>query len=405
MMVDLPSGAEAMRKLINPIALEEFLHRYWQREVLVVRRDTPGYFDELLTLRDIDELLSSVPIPTARVNLGRDAVGIPATAYTAYGDQGDGMYIRPADVLRLHRQGNTIILRTMHLFMPPLGRLCAAAEAFFHCKAQANIYITPAGTQSSYPHWDAHDIFVIQVAGSKRWRLHAAPISQPLYTYQFNRDRHDIGPQIDEFTLQAGDVAYLPRGVAHDPLATDYSVHIALGVLVSTWADVFASMFESIALSDPACRGILPVRHGQHAFDMERCGMEFSAVAAKFLDVANMRAAISRMSEEFMRTRRPDTRNFLTQFALGSTVTASSIVELPPDTLAVIEPRGDSYHVMFNGVELRIDVGLGPALEFIQRKRRVSVCEIPAASDAHRIALAQKLVDEGALRLCVEETH
>jgi hypothetical protein len=52
-----------------------------------------------------------------------------------------------------------------------------------------------------------------------------------------------------------------------------------------------------------------------------------------------------------------------------------------------------------------VSASLAPALEFIRRKRRVLVSEIPAESDAHRVALAQKLVDEGALRLCEKMAH
>jgi len=399
MKVDLFSATDVIEKLISPISLDEFVNCYWQRQYLVVNRSDPHYFDDILTIKDVDELLSKHPVPAARVNLGRDAVGIPPATYTSYGDQGDGTFIKPAEVLRLHKQGNTIILRTMHLFMHELGRLCQAAEAFFHCRAQANIYITPADTQSSFPHWDAHDIFVIQVAGTKCWHLHSSPLEQPLYTYQFNRDRHEIGPQIGEFTLSAGDIAYVPRGMAHNPLATEYSVHVALGVLVKTWADVFASMFESKTLSDPDCRAILPVLHGQSSFDLDKCAAEFPALAQKFLDPASMRAAILRLSEELLGSIRSDTLHMLTQFALGCSVTLSSVVELPAPGRALIEPRGDSVRVIFNGVELHVEAGLVPALELIREKRRMPVSEIPGESDVHRVALAQKLVDAGALRL------
>src|SRR5262249_28075015 len=153
-------------RLIQPCALDDFLDRYWQKQPLVVNRAEPVYNTDILTLDDIDQLFSTTAIPVSQVDLGKSAVGVPKAAY------GDGMDIRPLDVLRLHKQGNTIILRAMHLWLRKLRTLCEAAEAVFHCAAQANVYMTPEGTRSSYPHWDAHDIFVIQVAGSKRWILH-----------------------------------------------------------------------------------------------------------------------------------------------------------------------------------------------------------------------------------------
>lgn len=400
MMADPSSGKEVVARLIHPLPLEDFIHRHWQSQLLVINRESPEYFHDILTIENIDELLSTRPIPAIRVHLGKDAVGVPADAYIARGDQGDGTYVRPSDVLRLHKQGNTIILRTMHLFLEKLGTLCEATEAFFHCSAQANIYVTPENTQSSYPHWDAHDIFVLQIAGTKRWRLHASEVQQPLYTYRFDPARHEVGPQVDEFTLHAGDIAYLPRGMAHNPVAEGYSVHIALGVLVKTWADVFAEMFESVVLNDPECRRVIPVLHGRHGFDVEQCLAEFPAIAEKFLAVPKMHAALERLSHQFLRTRRSDTRHMLTQFANKTPVVLSTIVELPAHTFAVVERRGGNCRVVFNGLELVVDEGLQPALEYIRLHRRVCVSEIPSKSDAHRVALAQRLVDEGALRVC-----
>lgn len=402
MISNLPAGASAVQKLLHPLPLETFLDEYWQRRHIVINRGDAHHFDDVLTLDDLDTLITTTPLPVARVNMGRDAAGIPPERYTAFGDQGDGMYINPADVMRLHRQGNTIILRTMHLFLHRLGELCRSAESLFHCNAQANVYITPAGTQSSFPHWDAHDIFVIQIAGSKVWRLHEAPMQQPLYTYQFNRDRHPIGEQTGEFTLHAGDIAYVPRGLAHDPVATEYSVHIALGVLVRTWADVFAAMFETVMQNDSACRAALPVIHGA-GFDVGQCAAQFAPLAEKFLDPAIMRTALAGLSEEFLRTRRGGTRGMLTQFAAGTAVTLASTIEIPDDAPAVLQPHNGTCRVLFNGAELQTDAALLPALEFIQRNRRVRVDSIPAGSDSHRLALAEHLLAQGALRLCGTE--
>jgi ribosomal protein L16 Arg81 hydroxylase len=399
MIHTLPAGADAVQKLLFPIKLQTFFDEYWQRRPLVINRADAHYFDPLLTVDDLDTLIATTPLPVARVNMGADAVGIPPERYTAFGDQGDGMYINPADVMRLHRQGNTIILRTMHLFMHSLAAFCRDIETFFQCNAQANIYMTPAGTQSSFPHWDAHDIFVIQIAGSKVWRLHEAPMQQPLYTYQFNRERHPIGEQTGEFTLHAGDIAYVPRGLAHDPVATGYSVHIALGVLVRTWADVFAAMFESVIKNDIACRAALPVNHGC-GFDVEACATQFPALAAKFLDPTAMRAALAGLSDEFLGRRRGDTRGMLTHFASGAAVTLASIVEIPENAPAIIQSRNGNCRALFNGVELQADVSVLPALVFIRQRRRVRVDSIPAESDAERIALVEHLLIQGALRLC-----
>src|SRR6476620_288341 len=105
--LDQSSGIAVMERLLNPVSLGDFLDRYWQKEVLVVNREEPHYYDDILTVQDIDALLDTTAIPLTQVNLGRDAVGVSSAAY------GNGSYIQPAEVLRLHKEGKTISMRAM----------------------------------------------------------------------------------------------------------------------------------------------------------------------------------------------------------------------------------------------------------------------------------------------------
>jgi ribosomal protein L16 Arg81 hydroxylase len=297
---------DILSALVAPAGTAGFLAEYWQRRHLLVRRDTPDYFDELLKLDDIDALLADIAIPASNVNLGQNAVGLPPAAYQT------GGFVSAGEVLRHHRAGNTIILRAMHLWLPRLRALCEAMQEVFLCEAQANIYLTPANTQSSYPHWDAHDIFVIQVAGRKRWILHENALKLPLYTYEFDQQRHPIGDPIDEFELAAGDLAYVPRGVAHNPKAEDYSVHIALGVKVKTWADVLAVVYERLVTADPSYREALPIAFGDGAYDRNVCARQFPEIAGAFADARRLEEALSVLHEAFAAGRRPSTRGILT---------------------------------------------------------------------------------------------
>ena len=390
------SGLEAFSKLIHPVTVDQFIGSYWQQNVLVVNRDSPRFYDDLLTIDALDALLTSTALPGAQVNLGKDAVGIAKEDYVT------GGYVNPRALLRLHKRGNTIILRSMHLWLETLQKLCSAMESFFHCDAQANIYMTPARTQSSYPHWDAHDIFVIQLAGSKRWRLHSAPLKKPLYTYEFNPDRHEIGPETGEFTLHAGDIAYVPRGVAHNPEATEYAVHISLGVLVKTWADVFAAMYENIVRDNPEYRAALPVLYGRHQFDRDRCASELEQLASAFGDRAILSTVLARLTDTFLTTRTPDMRHAFSQVAEGCPITPSTCVEVISSTPILIEEHGDDCRAIINGLELRVSGSMLDAMKYVAHRSRLRVSELPGESDARRVALAERLVDEGMLRVCRE---
>jgi hypothetical protein len=118
-----------------------------------------------------------------------------------------------------------------------------------------------------------------------------------------------------------------------------------------------------------------------------------------------MRAALAGLSEEFLRARRGDARGMLRQFAAGKPVTLDSWVQIPEEAPAVLQLHDGKCRVFFNGTELSVDISLLPALEFIQCYRRVRVGSIPAASDAHRLALAEQLIAQGAVGLCADTAH
>ena len=44
---------------------------------------------------------------------------------------------------------------------------------------QINAYITPPQNQGFAPHYDVHDVFVLQVAGRKRWTIHEPVVERP----------------------------------------------------------------------------------------------------------------------------------------------------------------------------------------------------------------------------------
>ena len=43
-----------------------------------------------------------------------------------------------------------------------------------------NVYLTPPSSQGFTAHYDAHDVFILQIAGSKHWRLYDAPLRLPM---------------------------------------------------------------------------------------------------------------------------------------------------------------------------------------------------------------------------------
>src|SRR5215475_9394527 len=47
--------------LIAPMTRKEFSENYFQRKTLLIQRNAPGFYDDLFTLKDFDQAVSSGP--------------------------------------------------------------------------------------------------------------------------------------------------------------------------------------------------------------------------------------------------------------------------------------------------------------------------------------------------------
>jgi hypothetical protein len=133
---------------------------------------------------------------------------------------------------------------------------------------QANAYITPPQNRGFDDHYDVHDVFVLQIEGTKRWIIHEPVLPDPLRDQVWTDRRADVAdaakgePYIDT-VLEPGDVLYLPRGWLHAAQAQgEVSIHLTLGI--HSWtryalAEQLAQDALALLRDDPEMRRTLPL--------------------------------------------------------------------------------------------------------------------------------------------------
>lgn len=170
--------------------------------------------------------------------------------------------VRPNRVVELHRQGATLVLQGLQLTDPHLGRFANNLALALDHPVQVNAYLTPRAATGLELHFDFHDVFVVQLAGRKRWRVWRPlvrttdPVRRgprlPMPTFE------ELGPPALDLTLTAGDCLYLPRGFPHAAEAVDAaSSHLTVGVMAVTWQKVLTAAVDA-ALAEPGLRASLP---------------------------------------------------------------------------------------------------------------------------------------------------
>src|SRR5215471_18027684 len=185
---DHSDGRALFQWVIDPVTPEEFQARYYERAVCVIRRENASYYDRLLSVEHLDRVLTTGLAKHPEISLVQNEKTIRSNEYV----DDDGR-VDPVRATRLFRQGATIIFTHLHQRLPELGRLCEGLEGAFSSRMQTNIYLTPPAAQGFAPHWDTHDVFILQIAGTKHWTIYDTKIPLPLRGQRFDRTVHAIG--------------------------------------------------------------------------------------------------------------------------------------------------------------------------------------------------------------------
>ncbi len=164
-------SAWSLETLVHPYSADEFFSGYFESERLLIQRNRPDYFAELLALDDVDRIITTLEMRYA------DLCVVNADSKIEISD-----YVNPDNtinigrVFQLHAAGATIILNHLHRRHPQLAELCASLELEFSAPFQTNIYLTPSQAKGFKAHFDTHDVFVLQLTGSKNWRVYNTPV-------------------------------------------------------------------------------------------------------------------------------------------------------------------------------------------------------------------------------------
>ncbi|MBC7767943.1 MAG: hypothetical protein H7124_04090 [Phycisphaerales bacterium] len=291
--------------VIGAERVTDFFARVYEREALVVHHNAPERFAGLISLDAVDRAVTSLDLKENQLSLADAAHDIDSSQYVD-----SAGYVDRGAVADKHRLGATIILNQAHQFDPALARLCRGLEHAFSSHVQTNIYLTPPNAQGFRTHYDNHDVLVIQVEGAKAWRLYDKPVDTPYRGEGFEVGKHTPGELRHEFTLQAGDCAYVPRGLMHDASTAGDgpSLHVTVGLIARTWADLMLEAISEAALRSPELRRSLPAGFARADFDRTAARAHFASLAEALARDVKLDPALDLLVDTFIRSRGADNR-------------------------------------------------------------------------------------------------
>ena len=256
---------------------DTFLADYWSQQPLLARsaehRCVPGElhgFTDLLSPGDVDEIVANRGLRQPFFRVVRDGSTLGDTTRSGVAGGRRISDLADADRLREHyADGATLALQALHRLHPPLMRFCRELAIELGLPTQANAYVTPPGSRGFAPHHDTHDVFVLQVDGTKHWHVYTPVLPLPLPSQPSSDLVGADGRLLPEGTepvlsvvLGPGDALYVPRGFPHAAeTGDDRSLHLTIGVLGVTRYDVVQDTLR-LAADQIELRRTLPVSGG-----------------------------------------------------------------------------------------------------------------------------------------------
>jgi hypothetical protein len=156
-----------------------------------------------------------------------------------YRDAADWSRLKVDALQALAAQGLSVVINDIDRLVPAVAAVSAMAERHLRSATWVNAYISFRQSGALRPHWDGHDVLILQIHGSKRWRSYGMGDNHPSDGHTFAQP-NDAGPVQWEEVLQPGDALYLPRGEVHaadvEPGST--SVHLTMALLPPRGNDV-----------------------------------------------------------------------------------------------------------------------------------------------------------------------
>ena len=386
------SRSDALGLTLAPVSRAAFLEDSWEQRPLYVPRREPGRFDGILSTDDAESLVCESGIRVPAFRLAKDGAQISLGDYTEDISWRPGRFsgiARPDRVAEQYAGGATIILQALHLHWHPAAVYCRGLEAGLGWPVQANAYLTPATAQGFAVHHDTHDVFVLQVAGSKRWRWYAPVQELPLNDQRWSSELHAAGEAVKDFVLEPGDTLYLPRGWPHEASTSDAdSLHLTVGVHPPRRIDALRSALDSCG-DDVEFRRALGAdgRLPDHLLERLAAKLEPDEVAR-------------RARRQFLSTRRPVLDSQLAYISSLDRLTVTDEIARRTTVIADLEIDPEvGITLTFEGREIDFPWVARTALEAVYAADTpFRASDLPGPlDDVGRLVLIRRLVREGFL--------
>jgi 50S ribosomal protein L16 3-hydroxylase len=217
------------KKMLNGLSQAQFLRKHWQKKPLLARAGLPEFADLLNRKRLIELAL----LPEAESRL----ITRKGRQWTVH----HGPF-RRQDFAKLPDRDWTLLVQGVDLLLPRARELLGRFDFIPYARLDdLMVSYAPQGGGVG-PHFDSYDVFLLQGEGRRRWQI-SSQRDLTLVDGAPLKILRDFKPA-REWTLDAGDLLYLPPRYAHDGVALSDCITLSVGFRAPSAQDLCARFLD-----------------------------------------------------------------------------------------------------------------------------------------------------------------
>jgi ribosomal protein L16 Arg81 hydroxylase len=344
-------------EIVAPIDTREFLSRFWTREAVLMRH--PGRtFEPYFGWAALNAVLNTTDLGASAVKIARNDRGLASEEYTT--TIGSRTVVNPRSVMALFDDGASLGINGADAYWPPLRAVLDGVYDALWESPHANVYCSPPSTQGFHCHFDLHEVLVLQIEGTKRWRVFRPTTEAPVTSWRMADAPAVLAtePYLD-VVLQRGDVLHVPRGHWHYATTENsISMHVTVGVSCRK-ATTFLEWLIDELKREPLWRRNMPLLNPAIMSAAEQSNTRASWGEQLRQDLST-RLAMPDIFERYLRDTTEGVqprRTFSLPFQAAESVIPieTLIFERPTGRHHLIAEHGDTVTVSAAGCELQLE--------------------------------------------------
>jgi ribosomal protein L16 Arg81 hydroxylase len=357
-----------------------------------------------LSIEDFEETLwafESVLNERLRVNKNGEDTVIPRRA------SGKDLFRWSIDQFS---KGSTLVFNGIDSISTRTAKISRELDLHYEGLTTANAFLTPPNSKGFPPHFDTHDVFILQTSGKKRWLVYESEISNPTPDQIYHIDKTASRVTLVDVILSPGDILYIPRGFVHEAEAQiEASLHVTIGIRPKKPVDILSAALDVVAESNETLRRNIII-YGED--DKNKTITSSLEILKKEISRPYMRKKIeSRVKEIFVTQLRPIAGGHLKNVIIADNINEETIFKLREESPCSLSEEGENLLLTFPGMGVAASKDIKPGylvfpyifyglLNYLVEKREPFRCvDIPGPyEEKTKLEILSRLTKAGVIK-------